>query len=440
MSASNPPAGRISWPRDQAWPADTAAAGRIARPGRVLLITNQFPPNHGGSASVYAALARQGGDQVVVLTPSRDYRGGTEIRGWRDHDRQTPGRVRRIRLLRTLLDADGRDRERSRLERLLALIGDLVLRLHVLARITVLLHREGITGICIGEVLASGWIVRALRLISRLPIAVYVHGEEILTKDDYDPAHRRAARTMSAADRVFVVSDFARDAALRLLAPSAADKVALIANGVDLARFHPASPNPSLAARYGLDGGFVFVTVGRLLEKKGVDTTIRALAAILPTRPDCRLLVVGTGPMETELRALARRLGLSRHVIFAGLVPDAELADHYRLGEVFVLANRALPNGDTEGFGMVLLEASACGLAVIGGTDGGTGSAVINGETGLLVDAHAMEAVATAMARLRDDDAERQAMGRAGVAFAARSGWPEKARDFIALCQQKGER
>lgn len=432
MSASNTSAGRLA-----GLPARTVpAAGVLSRPGRVLLITNQFPPNHGGSASVYAALARQGGGRVVVLTPSTDYRGGGEIAGWREHDRTAGGKIHRIRLLRTLLDPAAP--VRGWMARLTARGVDLTLRLTVLLRIVLLLHRERIDGVCIGEVLASGWLVPALRLLSRVPISVYIHGEEILTQDGYDPGHLRAARTMAAADRVVVVSRFSREAALRLLPPGTGGKVALIANGVDTARFQPGPPNPALLTRYGLAGGFVFVTVSRLLEKKGVDTAIRALAAILPHHPDCRLLVVGTGPMETELRGLAHTLGLSGHVVFAGAVSDAELADHYRLGAAFVLANRTLPNGDTEGFGLVLLEASACGLPVIGGRDGGTSSAVVDGETGLLVNAHSVEAVAGAMARLRRNDDERRRMGHAGTAFAAQSGWQEKTRDFLTLCLGEG--
>ncbi|MCX7379996.1 MAG: glycosyltransferase family 4 protein [Alphaproteobacteria bacterium] len=431
MSASNLSAGRLAGLAARSGPLTGPLTGALTRSGRVLLITNQFPPNHGGSASVYAALVRQSDGRVVVLTSSSDYRSGGEIAGWRQHDGQVPGLIRRIPLLRTLLAPPA---TRGVMARLAALGGDLVLRLAVLTRVVLLLHRERIDGVCIGELLASGWLVPALRLVSRVPISVYIHGEEILTQDDYDPGHRRAARTMAAADRVLVVSRFSRAAVLRLLPRGAEAKVALIANGVDTARFQPGPADPALAARYGLAGCFVFVTVSRLLEKKGVDTAIRALAAILPRHPECRLLVVGTGPMETGLRALAHTLGLTGHVIFAGAVADAELADHYRLGDAFVLANRALPNGDTEGFGLVLLEASACGLAVIGGRDGGTGSAVIDGETGLLVDGQSAAAVATAMARLRVNDAERRRMGRAGAGFAAQSGWQEKTRDFLGLC------
>ena len=430
MSASNFPAAGLVGLQSRAG----AASGAMARPGRVLLITNQFPPNHGGSASVYAALAQHGGGRVVVLTPSLDYRDGNEIAGWQAHDRTVRGAVRRVRLLRTLLTPAAQ----GLAARIRGWASDLVLRLVVLARVIVLLHRERIDAVCIGEVLASGWMVPVLRLFTRVPVAVYIHGEEILTQDDYDPGHRRAARTMAAADRVFVVSRFSRAAALRLLPGCNAAKLALITNGVDTARVHPGAPDRALLARYGLEDGFVFITVSRLLEKKGVDTAILALAALLPQHPDCRLLVVGTGPMETELRALAHRMGLTGRVVFAGHVADEELAAHYRLGEAFVLANRTLPNGDTEGFGLVLLEASACGLPVIGGRDGGTGSAVIDGATGLLVDAHKVEAVAAAMARLRLNDAERRRMGRAGAAFAAQSGWQEKARDFLALCLDAG--
>ena len=152
MSASNFPAAGLVGLQSRAG----AASGAMARPGRVLLITNQFPPNHGGSASVYAALAQHGGGRVVVLTPSLDYRDGNEIAGWRAHDHAARGEVRRVRLLRTLLSpaADGLP------GRIRGWVTDLVLRLVVLARVVLLLHSERISAVCIGEVLASDRVIQ----------------------------------------------------------------------------------------------------------------------------------------------------------------------------------------------------------------------------------------------------------------------------------------
>ena len=401
----------------------------------VLLIANNFPPTLGGSAVVYGNLGRHSGGRIVVLAPRAYYMDGLPIIGWREHDRRAPYRVVRTWLLRTLLDAGTGG---GMFNRLRFMASDLRQRLEVLARILRLLRRGDIGAVCIGELVASGWIIQFLRRFTRLRTAIYVHGEEILTEEPYDPGHSRAARALRLADRIFVVSRFSGEAVRALIGEAYAPRIQLIENGVDTARFRPGAKRADLLATYGLAGCFVFVTVCRLLEKKGVDTAIRAMAAVGARHGEARLLVVGSGPYEDELRRISAETKVTDRVIFAGNVPEADLVDHYRLGDVFVMANRALPNGDTEGFGLVFLEANACGIAVIGGTDGGTRSAVTDGENGLLVDGHALEAVIAAMLRLREDDGLRAAMAARGLAIAAAAGWERKTEAFLAGCLAEG--
>ncbi|WP_369412657.1 glycosyltransferase family 4 protein [Neoroseomonas alba] len=314
-----------------------------------------------------------------------------------------------------------------------ARLADLALRMAILSRLLGVILASRITTVCIGELLASGWIIACLRRIPGLRVVVYVHGEELTTDDPWDPGHRRARAAMLDADSIVVVSRFTAEAAAALLGPEAALRIATIPNGVDLERFQPGPRRTDLQDRYGLRHGFTFVTVCRLLEKKGVDQTIRALAE-LPT--DCRLLVVGTGPFEPQLRALAESCGVADAVRFAGAVAPAELADHYRLGDVFVMPNRAMPNGDTEGFGLVFLEANACGLPVIAGQDGGSPEAVQDGVNGLVVDGHSVAAVAAAMRRLREDAVLRDRLRTGGAKVAAAADWRLKARTFLDLCRK----
>ncbi len=220
---------------------------------------------------------------------------------------------------------------------------------------------------------------------------VYVHGEEITTTDPYDESLKRRRNALHAANGIVVVSRFTLDAVKALLPPKDHGKISLIPNGVDLMRFRPHAKKAQLSTLYDLDGRFVLVSVCRLLEKKGIDMALRAFARTLQTYPDCRFLIVGTGPYAPELRALADELGIADNVHFAGEVPEDELVDHYCLGDVFVMPNRRLPNGDTEGFGLVFLEANGCGLPVIAGRDGGSTDAVSNGVNGLVVDGNSVD-------------------------------------------------
>jgi phosphatidylinositol alpha-1,6-mannosyltransferase len=399
---------------------------------RILLVANNFPPTVGGSATVYGNLAASAGGEIVVLAPSRHYSDGMPIIGWREHDRRASYTVIRLPLLRTVLSRSPSD---SLLGRFGFVLADVAGRFGVLREVLRAIRTHDIGTVCIGELLASGWIIHFLRRFARVGTAVYVHGEELTQDDAYDADRQRARKGLDAAQRIFVVSPFTYETVCKLSGPAAAERLVLIENGVDTGRFRPLGRRPDLVARYGLEGRFVFVSVCRLVEKKGIDHALRAFAPIAQADPSCRFLVVGSGPQAPELRAIADELGITASVIFAGAVQEADIVAHYCLGDVFVMPNRVLPNGDTEGFGLVFLEANACGLPVIGGIDGGTASAIIEGENGLRVSGHDIAAIRTAMLRLRQDDALRDAMRVRGFEMAKRADWSAKATTFVSVCR-----
>ncbi len=121
-------------------------------------------------------------------------------------------------------------------------------------------------------------------------------------------------------------------------------------------------------------------------------------------------------------------------VIFTGQVDDDELVDHYQLGDVFVMPNRELPNGDTEGFGLVFLEANACGLPVIAGRDGGSTAAIRDGCNGLIVDGRSVESIRGAMQCLYDDPVLRERLSQGAIRISAEADWEGKAKMFLQIC------
>ncbi|MDA0235633.1 MAG: glycosyltransferase family 4 protein, partial [Proteobacteria bacterium] len=123
----------------------------------------------------------------------------------------------------------------------------------------------------------------------------------------------------------------------------------------------------------------------------------------------------GIGEDADYLDGVAREAGVAERVHRLGHVPMEDLPRWYNACDVFVLANREI-GGDTEGFGMVFLEAAACGKAAIAGRAGGTGSAVLDGVTGLRVDASTGAELVDALARLLDDPPLLESMGQAGLA------------------------
>ena len=401
----------------------------MTAPGSILLIASNFPPVRGGSAVVYDNLARNADRRIIVLAPKINYRDGLPIIGWREHDRHAPYRVIRLPLLRTRL----RDGKGGGLQKLSLLANDIWIRLRLLATALVVIRQERVSAVCIGELLASGWMLGVLRWLTRARLLVYVHGEEITTEDGYDKGARRRRQAL-LADRIIVVSRFTQDAIRSLLGPGADAKLSLIGNGVDTRRFRCGARQPELLDQYSLRGRFVFVSVCRLLEKKGIDNAIRAFAELDALDQGCSYLIVGMGPFQQELREIAAATSARDRIVFTGEVTDDDLADHYRLGDVFVMPNRELDNGDTEGFGLVFLEANSCGLPVIAGRDGGSTDAVCHGQNGLIVNGKSVAEIASAMAMLRSDTLLRAKLCKGGRAIAAAADWQGKAAMFVRLC------
>ena len=402
---------------------------------RILLVTNNLPPVRGGSANVYDALARHAGGAITVIAPKLSYLDGLPLIAWREHDRLAPYPVIRLNLLRTVMHADAPGRALpGRLGRAWFRLHDAAIRARLLAVLARCLLRERVAAVCVGELVASAWLLGALRVCAPwVTRAVYVHGEEITTRDDYDVRLDRRRRALLAAHHIVVVSRFTAGVVDELLGAAGQGRIRLIENGVDGARFRPLPRPADLVAQHGLAGCFVFVSVCRLLEKKGIDHAIRAFATVAAAYPDSRYLVVGDGPYRPALAAIAADCGVADKVVFAGAVADEELVQHYVLGDVFVMPNRRLANGDTEGFGLVFLEANACGLPVIAGSDGGSTDAVRHGVNGLLVDGHAVAAIAEAMLALRGDAALRERLRAGGHAAAAAADWRHKAGAFVAM-------
>ena len=142
-----------------------------------------------------------------------------------------------------------------------------------------------------------------------------------------------------------------------------------------------------LRARYGLGRRPVIVCLSRLVPRKGQDMLIRALPIIRERIDGAALVIVGNGPHRDDLQKLAQRYDVTDHVVFTGGVPGDELPAHHAMADVFAMPCRTRGAGlDVEGLGIVFLEASATGIPVVAGDSGGAPEAVLDGETGFVVD------------------------------------------------------
>jgi phosphatidyl-myo-inositol dimannoside synthase len=237
---------------------------------------------------------------------------------------------------------------------------------------------------------------------SGLPFVIYAYGQEVwragqrMGLPTLDRRLRGAA--LRAADAVLVPGTFT--AALLADWRVPAERIVAVPYGAE-----PHRKECSPAA------GCTLLSVARLVPRKGIDTVIRALAD-LP--PEVCYRVVGRGPDEARLRSLAGAQGVASRVHFLGRIDDRALDDEYRRCTLFVLPTRRTNEGDLEGYGLVYFEAAAWGRAVVAGRSGGEVDAVVDGQTGVLVDGESIAAVTGAVASLLSDPARLQALGSAG--------------------------
>jgi phosphatidyl-myo-inositol dimannoside synthase len=264
---------------------------------------------------------------------------------------------------------------------------------------------------------APGALVLARTL--RVPWVQWVHAMEVPQK----PALARFA--LRRASGVVTVSEYSRSLAL----DAGADRrrVRIVSPGVDLGDGVP-------SARRGERP--TVLTVSRLAERyKGHDTLTRAMPLVVARVPGARWVVVGDGPLRAPLEALARDTGTNAH--FAGDVSDEERDRWLDRSHVFCLPSR-LPGGGFagEGFGIVFLEAGLHELPVVAGDVGGVRDAVVDGETGLLVDPTDHVALAGALTDLLTDPERAGRLGRAGAARARSRSWPAVAAHVREVLDQ----
>jgi phosphatidylinositol alpha-1,6-mannosyltransferase len=270
-----------------------------------------------------------------------------------------------------------------------------------------------------------------------IPYDVLLHGLELI--DHYSRLERaRQRRYLRRARRIFAVSR--ATAELALAAGADDDRLRLMPPGVDPDSLVPPAPadRARLLGELGLAGRRFLLSVSALRFRKGIDLAIEAVARLAERHDGVDLCVVGSGPEELALRALAARAGIAGRVHFAGAVDDRAKLALLAECEALVMPNRRLPD-DIEGFGIVFLEAAALGKPVVGGDNGGVRDAVDHGETGFLVETGGDAApVAEALDRLLSSPSLAAAMGRAGrERVMARFRWETTSAPLLAHVREQ---
>ncbi|MGV9268632.1 glycosyltransferase family 4 protein [Kitasatospora sp. NPDC003701] len=383
-----------------------------------LIVTNDFPPRQGGIETfVHAMATRLPAAEVVVLTSDEP--------GAAAHDATLPFPVIRDR------------------SRLLLPTGRVTRRAAEIAR------AHGCDRVWFGAAAPLAAMAPGLRRqapgIART--VATTHGHEIWWART--PGARRLLRRIGdGVDVVTYLGEYTRARIAPALGPRA--RLERLVPGVDTELFRPAGADeaaPDEAAGVneatGATGatGPVILCVARLVPRKGQDALIRALPLIRRTAPGAVLVLVGRGPDERRLRALARRHTEPGSVVFAGGREHAATPAYYAAADVFAMPCRTRRAGlEAEGLGIVFLEAAAAGLPVVAGRSGGAPDAVLDGVTGAVVDGRSPAAVAAAVGRiLGAPAADRARMGAAGRRWVREEwSWEASARRLAELLDPAG--
>lgn len=372
---------------------------------RTLVVTNDFPPRAGGiQAFVHNVLLHQDPESVVVYAPK-----------WKRDaafDAEQPFPV--IRHNTSLMLPEPL----------------------VLNRAKQIAAEYDCTRVLFGAAAPLGLLASRLRTQGMGPIVAMTHGHEAAWAGT--PGARQVLRSIgSSVDTVTYLGEYTRSRIASALTMPAASRMRRLVPGVDVDAFHPSvrDRGNDLRARLGLADRPVVVVVSRLMPRKGQDTLIRALPTIQRSVPDAALLIVGGGPYRSTLENLVAEMDMADSVVLTGTVPWEELPAHYAAGDVFAMPCRTRNRGwDVEGLGIVYLEAGAIGLPVIAGNSGGAPDAVLDGQTGYVVDGRSVAQVAQRVIELLDDPRLAARMGQRGRQWVEQQWtWPIVSRRLTDL-------
>jgi phosphatidylinositol alpha-1,6-mannosyltransferase len=362
---------------------------------RQLLLTYDFPPMPGGIARLTGELAqRYPPGSLLISTGS--FEGSTAVDARLSNRVDRLGiRSSRLRTIQGLVLWSHRGRELAR--------G----------------FRPGF--VWCGNLKPAGFPALWLNRREKIPYGIMLYGSELLLLQQRIRTSRfkrgTAERIFRHAAVLVAISEWTRRRCLEVLdglgfKPGEID-VRRIPLGTDPAHFRPELDTSRVQARYGLEPGRWLITVARLVGHKGFDTGLRVLAALREAFPDLRYAIVGSGPMQGQLEMLARDLGVGHLVRFLTGVPDQDLPALYNCAEIYLGLSRA-EGLLMEGFGISLVEASACGIPVVGARQGGIPDAVREGETGLLVDSTDLGAIVEVVRSLLEDQELARRLGLEG--------------------------
>ena len=352
----------------------------------VLFITNDFGPRAGGIETfVIGLIERRPHGQTIVYTSAQDNSEQYDADWLRNYG------VRVIRDQAKILLPTPR----------------------VASALKKIVRNQGITTAAFGAAAPLGLLSAGLKRAGVLRTIALTHGHEVWWAKVF-PFNLLLRRIGSTVDVLTYLGEFTRKAISKGLSENAQRSMVKIAPGIDVDHFIPTDAS-DLRKTLGLTHKKVIVSVGRLVHRKGQDYLIEAMPEILKSVPQAHLLLVGQGPYREHLEKLAKQHNLESSLTFIGRIQYKDLPMYICAGDIFAMPSRSRLMGlEVEGLGIVYLEASSCGLPVIAGSSGGAPDAVVQNETGLVVNGTDTQQIASAAIELLTNVESSKKMGTVG--------------------------
>lgn len=347
----------------------------------ILFIAFDYKPNLGGVAEYTHELARHlfiSGHKVKVIAK--------KINGWEEFDRQVDFEIIRA------------DCEPSK---------KLYTRFRFFNHIYSLIKNDGYSVAIVNYPNSFGMYSSIALRLKRIPVILFTYGNEVLLNGSSPRSVRKDKFIYSMVKRFLTISSFTREVLLKeRYIP--AEKIGIVSPGINTEIFI----EEKVVNDTG-DNEKIVLTVTRLVERKGIDTVLKAFPAVLERVPEAEYVVIGDGPDKDRLQEITRTLGLQGKVRFLGQVSEKEKFEWYDRCSLFIMPSRRTQK-EVEGFGIVFLEANARKKPVIGGNSGGQPDAVSHGESGYLVDPLDEVEISERIVELLEDEELAAEMGEKG--------------------------
>lgn len=352
----------------------------------ILLLSEIFPPKHGGSGRWFFELYRRlSSGSVTILT----------------HDNQDPEQQQIDQAYpQTII----RQPMTSISWGLKSITG---LGFYGRMLYQALKHKPvNLSQIHCGRTIHEGFIGLMLSKILRKPLICYVHGEDVEVARSSRELAFMVRQVLKGSTKLICNSNNTKNLLIEhWQIPT--DKIVVLHPGVDEVRFTPVPHDNAFRQQQGWQERIVCLTVGRLQKRKGHDRMIMALPQIVASYPNFLYVIVGNGEELPTLKQLVQQYQVEPYVQFKAEITDPELIKCYQQCDFFILPNRTEGN-DIEGFGMVLVEAQAAGKPVIAGDSGGTRETMAIGTTGLIADCTQPQSIQEAVLKLLASRNEQQ--------------------------------